>query len=302
MSHVSIASNAMTVDDIHLATGVHDARTKLNLRGAGVKIAVIDSGIYYLHPALGGCFGSGCKVAFGYDFVGDSYTYDGSQVPVPDADPLDNCSSKSHGTHVAGIIAANASNLSSGTFATPFPFTGVAPEATIGAYRVFGCSGSTGDDIITAAIYRAAADGADIINLSLGGGPRDGESIDTLAASAVSAAGHIVVASAGNDGEAGLFAVGVPAVGAEVLAVASFDNAVSFSLSMTVDSVSYPYNIGSSNGSFNSQETLNIVVNDVNAIVNNVMTDGCSCTFCCNFATFNGFATLGYRLWIHYAL
>lgn len=31
-----------------------------------VKIAVIDDGIDYLHPALGGCFGAQCKVAFGY--------------------------------------------------------------------------------------------------------------------------------------------------------------------------------------------------------------------------------------------
>jgi len=31
-----------------------------------MQVAVIDDGIYYLHPALGGCFGPGCKVAFGY--------------------------------------------------------------------------------------------------------------------------------------------------------------------------------------------------------------------------------------------
>ncbi len=30
------------------------------------KVAVIDSGVYYKHPALGGCFGPGCKVGFGY--------------------------------------------------------------------------------------------------------------------------------------------------------------------------------------------------------------------------------------------
>lgn len=29
-------------------------------------MAIIDSGIYYKHPALGGCFGPGCKVEFGY--------------------------------------------------------------------------------------------------------------------------------------------------------------------------------------------------------------------------------------------
>src|SRR3954467_7933520 len=41
--------------------------------GLGIKVGVIDSGIDYTHPDLGGCFGAGCKVAGGFDFVGDSY-------------------------------------------------------------------------------------------------------------------------------------------------------------------------------------------------------------------------------------
>lgn len=45
-----------------------------------------DTGIDYTHPALGGGFGAGFKVAGGYDFVGDNY--DGSNTPVPDPDPL----------------------------------------------------------------------------------------------------------------------------------------------------------------------------------------------------------------------
>lgn len=58
----------------------------------------IDTGIDYYHPALGGCFGEGCLVAYGFDLVGDDY--DGSNTPVPDPDPLDTC--EGHGTHVAG--------------------------------------------------------------------------------------------------------------------------------------------------------------------------------------------------------
>lgn len=38
--------------------------------GSGVKVAVIDTGVDYNHPDLGGCFGEGCRVARGYDFVG----------------------------------------------------------------------------------------------------------------------------------------------------------------------------------------------------------------------------------------
>ena len=75
---------------------------------------MIDDGIYYLHPALGGCFGAGCKVAFGYgkifllkdnncqsiltqiDMIGDDATMY-NPIILPDNDPLDTCSDISHG-------------------------------------------------------------------------------------------------------------------------------------------------------------------------------------------------------------
>ena len=69
-------------------------------------VAVIDSGIDYMHPALGGGFGKGFRVAYGHDFVGDAYT--GANEPTPDEDPRD-CNDGhggGHGTHVAGIIGA----------------------------------------------------------------------------------------------------------------------------------------------------------------------------------------------------
>ena len=56
---------------VHGSTGVdklHDA----GIYGEGAVVAVVDTGIDYNHPALGGCFGQGCKVAGGYDFTGDS--------------------------------------------------------------------------------------------------------------------------------------------------------------------------------------------------------------------------------------
>ncbi|KAI9596528.1 hypothetical protein BDF19DRAFT_342295, partial [Syncephalis fuscata] len=56
----------------HASTGV-DTMHRQGVMGKGVKIAIIDSGVDYLHPALGGAFGPNHKVAFGYDFVGDSY-------------------------------------------------------------------------------------------------------------------------------------------------------------------------------------------------------------------------------------
>ena len=55
---------------IHGPTGVSALHLQ-NIKGAGAKVAVIDTGVDYTHPALGGCFGAGCKVVNGYDFVGD---------------------------------------------------------------------------------------------------------------------------------------------------------------------------------------------------------------------------------------
>ncbi len=65
----------------HLMTQVDKLRAK-GVIGKGIKIGVIDTGIDYTHPALGGCFGPGCLVSYGSDIVGDDYT--GFNTPVPD--------------------------------------------------------------------------------------------------------------------------------------------------------------------------------------------------------------------------
>jgi len=60
----------------------------LGYNGTGITIAILDTGIDYTHPDLGGCFGPECKVIGGYDFVN------------LDSDPMDD---HGHGTHVSGI-------------------------------------------------------------------------------------------------------------------------------------------------------------------------------------------------------
>jgi subtilisin family serine protease len=65
----------------HVMTQVDQLRAE-GVTGEGVRIAVIDTGIDYTHPALGGCFGEGCLVAYGTDLVGDNYN--GENTPVPD--------------------------------------------------------------------------------------------------------------------------------------------------------------------------------------------------------------------------
>ena len=195
-------------------TGADIAQNQLGYTGAGVKVAVMDTGIDYDHPDLGGCFGRGCRVAKGWDFVGDDYNADPSAAnyqpePHPDPDP-DDCAG--HGTHVSGIVGANGE------------VTGVAPGVTFGAYRVFGCSGSTDSDIMLAAMERAHRDRMDVLNMSIGSGFQWPQYPTAQAASRLVDRGMVVVASIGNNGANGLYAVGAPGVGDDVIGVAAFDN------------------------------------------------------------------------------
>ena len=102
---------------------------------------------------------------------------------------------------------------------------------TFGAYRVFGCAGSTTSDIILAALERALADGMQVINLSLGASRQWPQYPTAQASSRLAKKGVVLVASIGNSGPGGgtaadaLWAAGAPGVGEAVIGVASFDNA-----------------------------------------------------------------------------
>jgi subtilisin family serine protease len=213
-------------------TGVDIAQSSLGLTGAGVRVGIIDTGIDYLHPDLGGCFGPGCRVAFGTDFVGDSYDSSGAtgRTPTPDADPMD-CGG--HGTHVAGIVGANG------------VVKGIAPEVTFGAYRVFGCSGTTETDIMLQAMEQAAADGMRVVNISIGSAFTWPDYPSAKAASALLNAGVIVVASNGNSGPDGLYAAGAPGIGADVIGVGSIDNTHTTQPAFTVspDNAKFGFNV-----------------------------------------------------------
>jgi subtilisin family serine protease len=195
-------------------TGADIAQNTLGYTGAGIKVAVMDTGIDYNHPDLGGCFGAGCRVAVGYDFVGDAFNADPTSptynpVATPDSDP-DDCNG--HGTHVSGIIGAKGT------------VTGVAPDVTFGAYRVFGCAGSTTGDIMLAAMERAVADGMQVLNMSIGSSFQWPQYPTAVAADRATKNGMIVVASIGNSGASGLYSAGAPGLGEKVIGVASFDN------------------------------------------------------------------------------
>jgi hypothetical protein len=69
--------------DIHVMTQIDRLHAE-GFTGKGVKIGIIDSGVDYNHPDLGGCFGPGCVVTYGWDFIGGSTIID----IVEDGDPL----------------------------------------------------------------------------------------------------------------------------------------------------------------------------------------------------------------------
>jgi minor extracellular serine protease Vpr len=194
-------------------TGADVAQTELGLSGAGISVGIIDSGIDYNHPDLGAGFGPGARVVAGFDFVGDDFDAlnpdPERQVPNPNPDPMD-C--MGHGTHVAGIAGASGQ------------VTGVAPGVTFGAYKVFGCEGTSPADIIIAAMEMALADGMDIVNLSLGATFDWPQYPTAVAADRLVDAGVVVVASIGNSGDLGVFSSGAPGNAERVIGVASFEN------------------------------------------------------------------------------
>ncbi|KAF9932146.1 hypothetical protein FBU30_008833 [Linnemannia zychae] len=236
---------------LHHMTGVDVVHKKLKLTGKGIKVGVIDTGVDYKHPAFAakgateGCFaryGKNCRVAYGWDFVGDAYT--GQNDPVPDSDPMD-C--QGHGSHVAGIVGGDARNIT-GPHAPPQSWVGVAPEVTLGAYRVFGCDGNTGTDILLAAMEKAYNDGMNIINMSLGGGSSYKTNPTATLSDKLSKLGLTLIASAGNDGSEGVWMVGNTGLGDDSTAVASFTNAYGRFQTFTYGGAKFPYNPASNFG------------------------------------------------------
>ncbi|KAK7932068.1 hypothetical protein PG985_002780 [Apiospora marii] len=230
---------------VHKWTGVDKAHA-FGIFGKGVTVAIVDTGTDYTHPALGGGFGPGFKVAGGYDLVGNGGTYspiallqklirrlqDWPASPKePDNDPLDQ--TIGHGTHVAGVLAGKSDW-----------YTGVAPEATILSYKVFSEGGdrSVDDDTLVEAFLMAYEAGADIITASIGGTSGWSDGPWAVVASRLVDQGVVVTISAGNEGDYGPFYASNGASGKNVLAVASIDSstvpALPFQVMLNLDGAS----------------------------------------------------------------
>jgi minor extracellular serine protease Vpr len=231
-----------------------------NLRGEGIKIGVIDTGIDYTHANFAGpgtvaaytaanladtlpanplLFGPGApRVKGGFDLVGDAYNAGApagspALTPHPDPNPLD-CNG--HGSHTAGTAAGSGVTGAGATYAGPYNSSiytpgafrigpGVAPKADIYSYRVFGCTGST--NVTVDAIDMAFDDGMDVVNMSLGSSFGTNDAASAVASTNAAKAGMIVVASAGNSGP-NQYITGSPAAGSGAISVAANDSNQTF--------------------------------------------------------------------------
>jgi minor extracellular serine protease Vpr len=219
-------------------TGADAARSELGYTGDGLSVAIIDTGIDYNHPDLGGdgddakrytatsaddrvlTDGDGtphARITHGWDYVGTEFNPADPDAPLePDENP-DPRDTQGHGTHVAGIVGADQEDRDEGV-------TGVAPGVTFGAYKVFG-PGSTTADVIVDALEDAFEDGMDIVNMSLGAAFVWGQDYPTTEASnELAAQGIVVVNSAGNSGGDGTWTLSAPANAHDIISVASADN------------------------------------------------------------------------------
>jgi subtilisin family serine protease len=167
-------------------------------KGTGVKVAILDTGIDYLHTYLSANYEGGD------DFVNG------------DGDPMDD---NGHGTHVAGIVAAEDNEEG---------VIGVAPEASLYAVKVLDATGSGDVSDVIAGIQWSITNGMHIISMSLRS-TVDNQALHDICDTAYYEHGILVVAAAGNDYRVRgrnkeLDTVGYPARYDSVIAVGATDN------------------------------------------------------------------------------
>ncbi|GAA3837941.1 S8 family serine peptidase [Streptomyces coacervatus] len=163
--------------------------------GKGVKVAVLDTGIDTTHPDLKS------QVAESKNFTTAKDTIDHF----------------GHGTHVASIIAGTGAKSGG-------KYKGVAPGASLLNAKVLDDEGGGDDSGILAGMEWAAQQGANIVNLSLGGG--DTEGIDPLEAEVNELSeqkGILFAIAAGNEGEGGAETIDSPGSAADALTVGAVD-------------------------------------------------------------------------------
>ncbi|MFD7409358.1 S8 family serine peptidase [Streptomyces sp. NPDC059866] len=172
------------------------AAWEAGLRGESVKVAVLDTGADSSHPDLAG------RIAKAENFSDSSGTGDAF----------------GHGTHVASTVAGSGA-ASGGTR------KGVAPAADLLIGKVLGDDGFGSESQVVAGMEWAAAQGAKVVNMSLGSeGASDGQDPMSLALNALTeSTGVLFVVAAGNAGELGQSTVGSPGAAYAALTVGAVD-------------------------------------------------------------------------------
>jgi minor extracellular serine protease Vpr len=208
--------------------------------GAGIKIAIIDTGVDIGHPgfqdatfqAPSGFPRADTQADLAYAnnkvIVARSYA---KLFATTDPDP----SAADHVGHGTATAMAAAGVQNTGPLAT---ISGVAPRAYIGSYKVFGTPGvndNATESAILQAINDAVSDAMDVISLSLGSdvAPLPSNDPEVTSLQSAASAGIVVVAAAGNNGPDPA-TVGSPASGASVIAVGASANDRLFASSVLV--------------------------------------------------------------------
>jgi subtilisin family serine protease len=170
--------------------------------GAGVKVAVVDTGIDASHP----CFDDSGYPA--QQQLGDPHLTNNKVIVAKvfnNKTPSRGYSAEAiqdHGTHVAGTVACNLDTPATvDGVAIPYPISGVAPKALLGNYNVFpgDVDNARSEDIVNA-LEAAYADGFDVANMSLGGGAHGIQDLLTVAVDNLDEANMVVAVAAGNSG------------------------------------------------------------------------------------------------------
>ena len=185
--------------------------------GAGVKVAIVDTGIDINHPCFNAS-GYAAQTQLG------NHSFTNNKVIVAkvfsNRTPQQGYTAEAiqeHGTHVAGTVACNFGTPASVNNVTTYEMSGVAPRALLGNYNVFpGPVGNARSEDIMNALEAAYQDGFDVANMSLGGGSHGLQDLLTIAVDNLDQANMVVAVAAGNSGP-GLFTVESPGSAARAL-------------------------------------------------------------------------------------
>jgi minor extracellular serine protease Vpr len=186
--------------------------------GAGVKVAIVDTGIDVTHP----CFSDA-----GYASQSKQGDPSLTNNKVIVAKVFNNkagnkgytaAAVQDHGTHVSGTVACNADTpVTVAGVTLPYAMSGVAPRALLGNYNVFpgDVTNARSEDILNA-LEAAYADGFDVANMSLGGNSHGVQDLLMDAVNDLDQANMVVAVAAGNSGP-GHFTVESPGAAARAL-------------------------------------------------------------------------------------